>query len=872
MTPTALRAALAVSALLLTPIQAQTLVHQLPGTTAADRYGAAVSSAGDLNGDGHDDLIAGAPQSGTSPGFVDLLSGLDGALLMSLPGSLAGERFGASVAGIGDITGDGVPDVAVGAPFALSNGVPTGRADVFSGADGSLVFSFSGQSVGDQLGHALSAAGDVDLDGVPDVAVGAPFANFGLSNNGAVYLLSGADGSLLRRLNGPEANIRLGSSVAPVADCDGDGVDDLVVGAPFPNPFGTSAGQVFVFSAADGSIVRSWVGGSVGGRFGSSVDGAGDLDGDGIPEVVIGAPRASGGGSLSGRASVMSCADGSELFALVGAPTDGLGASVAGPGDVNGDGTPDILVGARQLSLLAPGYATLYSGADGTVVFTVVGDGRRDEFGFAVQGAGDVDGDGRPDVIVGATQAGLSQPGYARVFSIPVQISAGLSTVTASPTTISAYGGIATVTVTPRQPDGSLLTPGLVVSITTTTGTLLGSVADLGDGTYTQDLLADPQFALATVSASVDGTALTSSTIVTFASVDPDTSTVDARPSTISVGEASTITVVPRDGAGNALGSGLVVSIATTAGALVGAVVDHGDGTYTQDLEGTEAGTAMVTAQVEGIDLTAAPAVTVQSGMPVSPVVGLDGQGGFHPFTTIQSAVCAAPKLGLHTILVFPGDHPERVRLRQCTGLLIEGQLAMGAVRVRGFYLRNCVNVTIRGFEIEPRCSRRSGIKIRACRGISSGVVIDACVVRRARYGIVTGRYSNAVTIRNSIIEHSARDGVLLRRHTGGHQVEDSIIRCNGRHGMRVGRHAQVTIARCEITGNGTGRRGRRCRRYGYGILQHRSCGGGHPELITLIDNVLSGNRGRIKRGRSDRELGNYDQILDGTDSQPGYE
>ncbi len=290
------------------------------------------------------------------------------------------------------------------------------------------------------FGHSVSGAGDVDGDGFSDLIVGAYGEEPGSSPEeaGRAHVFSGADGSLLYTLVSPneEQYGLFGWSVSGAGDVDGDGYADVIVGAHGKDP-GSSpqdAGRAYVFSGVDGSLLYTLVSPNEEGpgRFGVSVSGVGDVDGDGHGDVIVGADLEDPGSSPSGagRAYVFSGADGTVLHTLVSPHEEDLGffgRCVSGVGDVNGDGHPDVIVGAYQespgSSPFAAGRAYVFSGADGSLLYTLASPNEQEfgYFGHFVSGAGDVDGDGRRDVIVRAFWENPgSSPEYAgRSITVP---------------------------------------------------------------------------------------------------------------------------------------------------------------------------------------------------------------------------------------------------------------------------------------------------------------------------------------------------------------------------------------------------------------------------------------------------------------------
>jgi len=395
---------------------------RFPGDPATDRFGTAVAGVGDVNGDGFDDVAVGTPYDsaqGTNRGLVCVFSGLDGSLLLQTYGGADGDQFGWAVAAAGDVDSDGHADFLVGSPeFRNGSLAQAGRADLVSGADGSLLKTWMGEGSQDFFGSALAGVGDADGDGVPDVAVGAWWADNHGFHSGSVYLFSGADGSLILRRDGGAPNDYLGASVAAAGDVDGDGHADLLAGAWGADPNGESSGQAFLFSGRDGSLLHSWDGPAEQIRFGETLAGLGDVDGDGIPDVAVGASFDNSIAFHAGSVRVFSGAAGTLLFSLFGdQANDALGSSLAGAGDVDGDGFGDLVAGApfNDDSDLNAGLAHVYSGLDGSVIATWRGQAFADRLGTAVAGAGDVNGDGFSDVILGAPHGNSLDPGYAWV-------------------------------------------------------------------------------------------------------------------------------------------------------------------------------------------------------------------------------------------------------------------------------------------------------------------------------------------------------------------------------------------------------------------------------------------------------------------------
>ncbi|HET6204058.1 MAG TPA: FG-GAP-like repeat-containing protein [Planctomycetota bacterium] len=412
---------------------AQVLLWEHVGPVGSS-FGRALATLGDVNTDSVPDVVVGAETAGPPlyAGNAFLLSGADGATLIQVTGPAQYGMLGFRVAGPGDVTGDGIPDLLVGS-------LGLGDARLYSGPDGTLLHSWVVNS-----SASVGSPGDLNGDSVPDLLVGAPTG----TASGVVYAFSGADYSTLFTIPGPGIFSYFGGGVSGVGDVNGDGIGDLLIGASGWGTFSNAPGHAYVHSGANGSLLGEPVGPqTTHDSFGIMVAGLGDVTGDGIPDLAVAAPAAYMTPPLNpttilGEVRAFSGSDFSLLFAAAGSPAGGgenLGMSVAGPGDVDGDGVPDLLAGAPAAPPSAPpptpgraGRALLYSGADWSVLFTLLPPaGEYLRSGFGVCGAGDVDADGFPDLAVGA-------PGT------PVTLTGGtvgkVRVYSGAPLGVSAYG------------------------------------------------------------------------------------------------------------------------------------------------------------------------------------------------------------------------------------------------------------------------------------------------------------------------------------------------------------------------------------------------------------------------------------------------
>ncbi|MEZ4384085.1 MAG: Ig-like domain-containing protein [Nannocystaceae bacterium] len=449
------------------------------GEAPSDYSGNWVDGAGDVDGDGFADLVVGARFSdvnGQSSGSAYVVFGKDDGDPVDLftlveeeqvegfaiRGEGVDHEAGVCVAGVGDIDGDHVADVMVGAHQADSEGLLAGRGYVVFGKDDGAIFPLvsAAENVGgmvisaqDKLnfaGHAVAGAGDVNGDGFDDVLLGAYGFDEKALFAGRSYIVFGGKGEsvvLAKQLEGyvaidGEAELDFsGHALAGGGDVNGDGFADVIIGAYGADPSGDASGRAYVvFGAPElGPIQLEDVAAGIGGfaldgelegdHAGAAVAIVGDINGDGFADIAVGAPLADPGGLSSGRVyvvhgeadpksrSLAEIAQGNGGFVADGQTfRDYAGFSVDGAGDINGDGLDDVILGAYgsdPKGMLSGRAYVIYGKTDtspaqlsqvilGEGGVTLAGEASGDQAGVAVAGAGDVDGDGFADVIVGA--------------------------------------------------------------------------------------------------------------------------------------------------------------------------------------------------------------------------------------------------------------------------------------------------------------------------------------------------------------------------------------------------------------------------------------------------------------------------------------
>ncbi|MCI5043696.1 MAG: hypothetical protein MRY72_03275 [Aquisalinus sp.] len=501
----------------------------ISGISNNDFSGADISAAGDLNADGIVDYLVGAPRTGEGTnvsGSVYVIFGREGSYqstleLSELDSSIGfaingidqsptSDQTGSNISSAGDINGDGIADIIIGAPRATVNGkVNAGQAFVVFGSstgfnsdlelsslDGTNGFRVEGLDQGDLLGSSVSSLGDVNDDGVDDFVIGAPQADSNGSLAGEVYIIYGSTGGFSANLRldllnentgltitGSQSGERFGTTSSDAGDVNNDGIADIIIGTSATgedfNPedaveayviFGNSAGiasdlELSNLDGSNGFILDTTEDRSV-----NKVSSIGDFNGDGIDDFIIGRQRESTNqneagvsyiifGSSDGfdRTISLPSLNGSNGFAITGInENDYSGSDVSNLGDVNGDGLDDLIIGARYatpqgimtgaayvLFGSAEGFSSTFSLSDinGFNGFVIQGAVEGNLFGNDVSAAGDINNDGFADIIIGAARAApgnRNDAGQSYIIFGSENISQEFSTATISITVLGS--------------------------------------------------------------------------------------------------------------------------------------------------------------------------------------------------------------------------------------------------------------------------------------------------------------------------------------------------------------------------------------------------------------------------------------------------
>lgn len=380
------------------------------GPQSGERFGESVAF-GDIDDDGFDDILVGAPGNDTGApdgGMVYIYRGNeDNTADLMVPGSQDGEALGSCLASGADFSGDGIEDWATGSPGYDGIGADTGRVSVFygGGLDATADLTLDGATPGDHFGSSVASAGDFNADGTADLIVGAPKHGETLTEAGRIYVFPGGSSENIPFLtaDGPAAKSDFGASVAGIGDYNGDGIDDIAAGAPlYDSAAGQNLGTVLFFygGASANETANVQINGTrTNEYFGTSVAPAGDPKANGNSDMLVGAPgfvseiTGSPERNEYGRVYVFAAGatniNGAIVIASGKVPDASFGAAVAGDGDLNDDGYSDWLVGA-------PDDSTLAAGAGRTFAYK---GGRGGVPGLGAIATGDFNGDGETDLV-----------------------------------------------------------------------------------------------------------------------------------------------------------------------------------------------------------------------------------------------------------------------------------------------------------------------------------------------------------------------------------------------------------------------------------------------------------------------------------------
>ena len=370
--------------------------------TSLEYYGNRCVGLGDLDGDGADDIAVGLPNLG----LVELRSGATGALLLTVTHTDPSSNFGCGLDRYPDLDGDGRPELLVGASRATTIGLGFGEVHLLSPVTGATWLQVDTSARNNSFGSRVVALPDLDGDGVADFAASAPDA--GRNSNpacGVLVVCSGATGAVLQEIEGTVGSphhFGFGDPLLASGDLDGDGWADLVAAGPDKSAAGISgAGYLLAVSPVDGRVLWQADGSALQESFGSALVAIPDGDGDGVDDLLVGVPGAAGAAGVVGELRFLSGASGATFdrwtWSVRG---EGFGWSLAAPGDLDGDGHDEILLGfpsADLAGLAAVGRVQVHQLQSRELLQTIHGRSAHESFGRVLHAAGDLDGDGRPD-------------------------------------------------------------------------------------------------------------------------------------------------------------------------------------------------------------------------------------------------------------------------------------------------------------------------------------------------------------------------------------------------------------------------------------------------------------------------------------------
>ncbi len=418
--------------IIIDPILTSTADTQMESNQAGAFFGIGLGAAGDVNGDGYADVIVGArhfdggtTDSGAAFIYHGSASGIVLPFAVQLNGNQTGVLFGNATTTAGDVNGDGYSDVVVSSPFQVNAGADEGAVFIYYGSSSGITSNNVSELMVNQgvpqFGISASGAGDVNGDGYADVVVGATKQDAMSVVNGTVFVFHGSsngiENNFASKIVTSQSNAAFGIRVSSAGDVNADGYADIIVGARDYDNGNGAEGAAFVYHGSTGGVSTTVStilnSNQVGSLFGESVSTAGDVNGDGYGDVIVGAIQFTNGQSKEGAAFVYhGSAGGIQPTAVLQFESNqqdaDFGRRVDYAGDINGDGYGDVIVGSSFFTngQNREGAAFIYLGSATGLLPTIHQQLEINQanasFGARVAGAGDVNGDGYADVIVGA--------------------------------------------------------------------------------------------------------------------------------------------------------------------------------------------------------------------------------------------------------------------------------------------------------------------------------------------------------------------------------------------------------------------------------------------------------------------------------------
>jgi hypothetical protein len=416
----------------------------LSGANAGDMFGYSASCAGDVNNDGYEDILIGAPSNsagGTDAGRAYLYFGgasMDNNPDLIFTGAAIDDRFGCSVSMAGDVNNDRYNDIIIGAWSNDAGGYNAGRAYIFFGGQNMnnvADITLTGGAARDAFGGSVSYAGDVNNDGYDDIIVGAINNNAAGNNTGAAYVYFGGqnmDDTADAMFTGDSDNDSFGRVVSSAGDVNNDGYDDLLISAPQYGATGSQTGRAYIYfggKTLNNSPDITLSGEGDGDYFGFRGLSGGDINNDSYSDVIVGAHNNNAGGNRAGRAYLYNggkVMDNITDVTFTGfAANDWFGADAAFAGDVNNDGYGDLIISAtgNDSASTNSGVAYIFFGGQSVDTLpdrTYIGPPQHWWFGYTVNRAGDVNNDGYDDFMIAWDnfQNASTDPGYVNIYSL----------------------------------------------------------------------------------------------------------------------------------------------------------------------------------------------------------------------------------------------------------------------------------------------------------------------------------------------------------------------------------------------------------------------------------------------------------------------